>query len=65
MPRAQRLFERAGLVVSPFPVDFRVSADSELGVMDFLPSADALAESEMVWREMYGRWYYGVRSVLQ
>lgn len=63
MPRAQRLFERAGLVVSPFPVDFLVSADSELGVMDFLPSAGAMAESEMVWREMYGRLYYWAHSV--
>jgi len=65
MPRAQHLFTRAGLDVTPFPVDFQVSASGELGVMDFLPSAGALAQTEMAWREMYGRLYYGVRSVLQ
>jgi uncharacterized SAM-binding protein YcdF (DUF218 family) len=64
MPRAQRLFERAGLKVVPFPVDFKVSAGSELGSMDFLPSAGAMAQTEMAWREMYGHLYYWVRSVL-
>lgn len=65
MPRAQRLFERAGLKVAPFPVDFKVSAGVELGVLDFLPSAGAMARTEMAWREMYGRLYYWVCSVLQ
>jgi len=64
MPRAQRLFERAGMQVSPFPVDFKVSAGGELGVIDFLPSAGAMAQTEMAWREMYGRLYYWVRSSL-
>lgn len=58
MPRAQRLFERAGLKVSPFPVDFKVSAGGVLGVMDFLPSAGAMVRTEMAWREAYGRLYY-------
>jgi uncharacterized SAM-binding protein YcdF (DUF218 family) len=35
MVRAQGLFERAGLEVTPFPVDFKVSAGSELGILDF------------------------------
>lgn len=65
MPRAQRLFASAGLEVTPFPVDFKVSAGTELGVMDFLPRADALTQTEMVWREMYGRLYYEVRNALQ
>jgi len=65
MSRAQYLFTHAGLDVTPFPVDFQVSAGGKLGVMDFLPSADALAQTEMAWREMYGRLYYEVRSVLQ
>ena len=33
MPRAQRLFERAGLQVIPFPVDFQVS-EGDLSVLD-------------------------------
>ena len=64
MPRAQRLFERAGLDVAPFPVDFKVSAGRVLGVMDFLPSGEAMAHTEIAWRELYGRWYYGLREVL-
>ena len=63
MVRAQGLFERAGLEVTPFPVDFKVSAGSELGILDFLPSAGALNQTEQAWREIYGRAYYGVRSV--
>lgn len=65
MSRAQYLFVHAGLDVTPFPVDFQVSAGGELGVMDFLPCAGALAQTEQAWREMYGRLYYGVRGVLQ
>jgi len=65
MPRAQQLFASRGLDVTPFPVDFQVSAGGELDVMDFLPSAGTLAQTEMAWREMYGRLYYEVRSVLQ
>lgn len=65
MPRAQYLFTHAGLEVTPFPVDFQVSAGGEVDVMDFLPSADALAQTERAWREIYGRMYYGARGVLQ
>jgi len=55
MPRARRLFERAGLTVLPFPVDFQVSAGGGANVMDLLPSASALRQTELAWREMYGR----------
>ncbi len=65
MSRAQYLFAHAGLEVTPFPVDFQVSAGGELGVMDFLPSAGALAQTERAWREMYGRMYYGARDFFQ
>lgn len=65
MSRAQHLFALAGLEVTPFPVDFKVSAAGELGVMDFLPSAGALAQTEWAWREMYGRFYYGLHNAFQ
>ena len=65
MSRAQHLFANAGLDVAPFPVDFQVSAGGELGVMDFLPSAGALAQTERAWREMYGQLYYSLLSVFQ
>lgn len=60
MARARLLFHRAGLTVVPFPVDFQVSADGRLGVIGLLPSAAALAQTEMAWREMYGRLFYAV-----
>jgi uncharacterized SAM-binding protein YcdF (DUF218 family) len=60
MPRAQRLFERAGLQVIPFPVDFQVSERQVLSVIDFLPGAGALKQVELALRELYGRAFYWV-----
>lgn len=58
MPRAQRLFERAGLTVIAHPVDFQVAASRNLSVMNFVPSARAFQATEMAWRETIGRVYY-------
>lgn len=58
MPRARRTFERAGLTVIPFPVDFQVSAGGGVNVIDLLPTAAALKQTELAWREMYGRIFY-------
>jgi uncharacterized SAM-binding protein YcdF (DUF218 family) len=58
MKRAQWLFERAGLQVAPFPVDFQVSAGRTLSPIDFLPTAGALSQTERAWREIYGRIFY-------
>ena len=58
MPRARRLFERTGLAVAPFPVDFRSSRGVHITVLDFLPTAAALGQTEFSMREMYGRLFY-------
>ncbi len=58
MPRARSLLQRAGLSVYPFPVDFRVSPPGGFHFADVLPSAEALRQTEIAWREMYGRLYY-------
>ena len=60
MPRAQRLFESAGLTVIAYPVDFQVQASRTLSVMDFVPSAQAFKKTEMAWQETIGRVYYGI-----
>jgi uncharacterized SAM-binding protein YcdF (DUF218 family) len=60
MPRARQLFERAGISVIPFPVDFKVSASGALSVLIFLPTAAALQETELALREGYGRLFYFV-----
>ncbi len=62
MPRAQRLFERAGLTVIAYPVDFQGEATRNLSVMDFVPSARAFKATEMASRETIGRVYYAFRS---
>ncbi len=56
------LFERAGLTVMAYPVDFQVQASRHLSVMDFVPSAQAFKATEMAWREAIGRAYYEFKS---
>lgn len=60
MKRAQWLFERAGLQVIPFPVDFQVAEGGGMSVIDFLPGADGLGLAERALRELYGRFYYSL-----
>lgn len=60
MARARDLFERAGMKVMPFPVDFQVSLSGALTIMDFLPSANALRQTELAWRELYGQMFYSI-----
>jgi|LauGreSBDMM110SN_4_FD.fasta_scaffold12151_2 uncharacterized SAM-binding protein YcdF (DUF218 family) len=62
MERAKQLFELAGFKVFPFPVDFQRSRDHQITLIDFFPSANALAKNEMVVRELYGRAYYSLRN---
>jgi uncharacterized SAM-binding protein YcdF (DUF218 family) len=61
MPRARALFEAQGLLVSPFPVDFRV-VENDTTILDFLPSAGALETTTGAMRELLGRAYYWIRS---
>lgn len=63
MPRARRLFERAGLVIVPFPVDFQRAAGSRLGLMDLLPSAVGLKKTQAMLHELYGRLFYRVTGL--
>jgi len=58
MRRARMLFERQGFEVEPFPVDFQTSDRPTTTVLSFLPSAQALAKSEMAMREGVGMLYY-------
>lgn len=64
MPRAQRLFEQAGLQVLPYPVDFKVNAGEYFNAMKLLPSAGSWQRTEMAWRELLGRAWYAVRAEL-
>jgi len=63
MPRAQALFERAGLQVTPYRVDFRVGVRAT-NPYDWLPSAQAADDFEMAWRELLARGFYGLQAWL-
>ena len=62
MCRAQRLFERQGLQVLPFPVDFqargRWAGPLWRDPTQWLPSAGALDNSSRALRELLGRLVY-------
>jgi uncharacterized SAM-binding protein YcdF (DUF218 family) len=60
MYRAKKLFEKEGFVVVDYKVDYKVAGDSELTIMDFLPSAGSLVSTEIGVRELIGRLYYSI-----
>lgn len=60
MPRAARLFKRAGVDCVIFPVDFRRNVQRPFGVLDFMPSAEALRNTETGLRECYGYAFYAL-----
>ena len=63
MPRAARLFQKAGVRFVPFPVDYQVDPDERLTLLDFLPRAEALQKTEYALREWYGVLYYALRPI--
>jgi uncharacterized SAM-binding protein YcdF (DUF218 family) len=58
MYRANRLFEKQGLEVIPYKVDYKTAGKSAITVIDFLPSAGGLELSETGIREIFGRIFY-------
>lgn len=58
MPRAKAQFEAKGFQVEAYPVDFLVSSERQISILDFLPSANALNQTELALREFYGRIFY-------
>jgi uncharacterized SAM-binding protein YcdF (DUF218 family) len=60
MPRAARLFRKASVEFVPFPVDYRVDPVAPRTLLDFLPSADGLRETQGALRELYGLAFYAV-----
>ena len=60
MPRAQKVFEAAGILVSPFPVDF-LSGAEKTTLIHFIPSAGAFRDTSFFVREIIGRLYYEIK----
>ncbi len=64
MPRAQLVFEAAGISVIPFPVDFLIGTE-KLTLMSFIPSASSFALTNFFVREMIGRTYYNLKYYIE
>ena len=62
MYRAKKLFEKQGLIVIPYKVDFKASGNNQVTFMDFLPSAINLELTEIGIREVIGRLFYLVKG---
>jgi uncharacterized SAM-binding protein YcdF (DUF218 family) len=58
MPRSALLFKKAGVDCVLFPVDFRRDRRRRFTLVDFLPNADALGNTETTLRESYGYLFY-------
>lgn len=62
MPRAQRLFQRRGLSVLPFPVDFQATGtwagNPWRNPLNFVPTAKGMQSSSRAIREVIGRTLY-------
>jgi len=46
MYRARRLFEKQGLIVIPYRVDFKSLTTDSLTFMDYLPNAESLEKKK-------------------
>lgn len=62
MYRAKKLFERQGFIVIPYKVDYKVSRNNKIVVMDFLPDAQCLEQTETGCREILGRIFYIIKN---
>jgi uncharacterized SAM-binding protein YcdF (DUF218 family) len=59
MRRSRLLFTRAGLGVTPFPVDFLASVEP-FSILRVLPRASSIDHTELAVREFYGYLYYAL-----
>jgi uncharacterized SAM-binding protein YcdF (DUF218 family) len=62
MYRAKKLFEKQGFEVIPYKVDSKSERSKEITIIDFLPSAEYLKNTEIGFREIVGRLFYFLKS---
>ena len=60
MKRAKKIFERQGMIVNPFPVDFKSDnyRNSSFNPYYWVPNSKSLNESSIAIREIIGRFVY-------
>ena len=64
MPRARMLFEKEGLTVVPYPVDFKSLTADSVTFIDYFPNAGSLAKTELGMRELMGRLFYWLKLMI-
>jgi uncharacterized SAM-binding protein YcdF (DUF218 family) len=62
MYRAKRLFEKQGIEVIPYKVDYKVGRNEEIVIMDFLPDTESIKLTETGIREIIGRLFYVLKN---
>ena len=62
MYRAKKLFEKQGLEVIPYKVDYKSERNKEITILNFFPSAENLKITETAVREIIGRLFYIVKG---
>jgi uncharacterized SAM-binding protein YcdF (DUF218 family) len=60
MPRARRVFEQQGFVVTPAPTGFSTRSALQRGPMAWLPDAEALSDTRTALHEWLGRAWYAL-----
>ena len=60
MRRAARQFRHAGVDFVPFPVDYQIDPNGPVTLLDFLPRAEGLRQTEAALRECYGALFYAL-----
>jgi len=63
MNRAKLVFEKSGLLVNPFPVDFKQNFD-QVTIMDLIPGSAGIDQWSWVCREIMGRMYYRIKLAI-
>ena len=62
MYRAKKLFEKQGFEVNPYKVDYKSESSKEITIIDFLPCAGYLKNTEIGFREIVGRFFYYLKN---
>ena len=60
MYRAKMLFEKQGINVIPYKVDYNGQSNKLTTIIDFFPTANSLAKVESGFRELLGRLFYSL-----
>ena len=62
MYRAKKLFEKQGMYVNPYKVDFKTGRKNTITIFSFLPNAANLELNEIGIREIIGRIFYLIKG---